>query len=177
MAKLTYGLQQSLDGYVDHMRLGPPGPLVSRHFTEQVRGLAGFLYGRRTYDIMRYWDDDQPDWDEADHEFAGLWRDRKKWVVSRALTSLGPNATRLEGDLKTAVGALKGGHAGEIAVAGPDLAASLGAFGLIDEYRLYLRPVVLGGGTPFFTGSRPPLRVVASDLLGEDVVSLTYIPA
>ena len=54
MAKLVYGLMQSLDGYVDHMKLGPPAPAVSRHFFEEVRGLTGLIYGRRTYEIMRY---------------------------------------------------------------------------------------------------------------------------
>ena len=65
MAKLVYGLSQSLDGYVDHMKIGPPDPALSRHFIELVRGLTGLLYGRRTYEIMRYWDEDLPDWDAA----------------------------------------------------------------------------------------------------------------
>ena len=72
---------------------------------------------------------------------------------------------------------LKAELAGEIEVGGPDLAQSLTEAGLIDEYRLYLRPVVLGGGQPFFAGPRPPLRLVASDLLGEDAIRLTYVPA
>jgi riboflavin biosynthesis pyrimidine reductase len=62
-------------------------------------------------------------------------------------------------------------------VAGPELARSLTDLGLIDEYRLYLHPVVLGRGKPFFAGPRPPLRLVASDLIGEDVIRLTYVPA
>ena len=66
---------------------------------------------------------------------------------------------------------------GEITVSGPGLAGSLTDLGLIDEYRLYFHPVVLGRGTPFFTGPRPPLRLVASDLIGEDVMRLTYVPA
>jgi riboflavin biosynthesis pyrimidine reductase len=66
---------------------------------------------------------------------------------------------------------------GEIGVAGPDLARSLTDLVLIDEYRLYLRPVVLGRGKPFFAGPRPPLRLVASDLIGEDTIRLTYVPA
>jgi hypothetical protein len=57
MAKLVFGLQQSLDGYVDHLEMGPPGPALSRHFVEYVRDLAGCVYGRRTYEIMRYWDE------------------------------------------------------------------------------------------------------------------------
>ena len=72
---------------------------------------------------------------------------------------------------------LKAEHAGEIEVAGPELAQSLTGLGLIDEYRLYFRPVVLGRGKPFFAGPRPPLRLVASDLIGEDTIRLTYVPA
>jgi dihydrofolate reductase len=177
MARLVYGLQQSLDGYVDHRALGPPGPGVFHHFLEHVRGLDGFVYGRRTYEIMRYWDEEQPDWDAQEHAFAAAWRSRPKWVVSRTLTHLGPNATLIDGDLSTALAELKAGLAGEIDVAGPELARSLTDLGLIDAYRLYLRPLVLGRGAPFFAGPRPPLRLVASDLLGEDMIRLTYVPA
>jgi len=177
VAKLVYALNQSLDGYVDHMELGPPEPAAFHHFIEQVRGLTGMVYGRRMYEIMRYWDEDLPDWDAVDHEFAAAWRSKPKWVVSRTLESLGPNATLVEDDLESAIRELKAQHAGEIDVAGPDLAGSLTDLGLIDEYRLYLRPVVLGRGKPFFTGPRPPLRLVASDRIGEDIIRLTYAPA
>ena len=61
MAKLVYGLNQSLDGYVDHLEI-KPSPALFRHFIEQVRDLTGIVYGRRMYEIMRYWDEDQPDW-------------------------------------------------------------------------------------------------------------------
>ncbi|TIO91811.1 MAG: dihydrofolate reductase, partial [Mesorhizobium sp.] len=72
---------------------------------------------------------------------------------------------------------LKARLAGEIAVSGPDLARNLTDLGLIDEYRLYIHPVVLGHGKPFFAGPRPPLRLVASDLIGEEAIRLTYVPA
>jgi dihydrofolate reductase len=177
MAKLVYGLQQSLDGYVDHVELGPPGPGGFRHFLEHVRELAGCVYGRRTYEIMRYWDDDQPDWDAQDRAFAAAWRGRPKWVVSHSLTSVGPNATLIQNDLATALRELKARLSGEIDVAGPCLARSVTDLGLIDEYRLYFRPVVFGRGAPFFAGPRPPLRLVSSDLIGEDMIRLTYVPA
>lgn len=177
MAKLVYGLNQSLDGYVDHMKMGPPHPDLFRHFIELVRSSTGMLYGRRIYEIMRYWDDDLPDWDADDREFAAVWQSKPKWVVSRTLQSFGPNATRIEGDIETAIRKLKAQQAGEIDVAGPDLAASLTNLGLIDEYRIYLRPIVLGGGTPFFKGPRPPLRLVANNHIGQDVVQLIYVPA
>jgi dihydrofolate reductase len=177
MAKLVFALHQSLDGYVDHMSLGPPVPAVFRHFIEQVGGVTGFLYGRRMYEVMRYWDEDLPDWDAEDREFAAAWRSQRKWVVSRSLKSVGPNATLVADDVEAVIRRLKAELAGEIDIGGPDLARSLTEAGLIDEYRLYLRPVVLGGGKPFFAGPRPPLHLVASDLIAEDMIRLTYVPA
>jgi dihydrofolate reductase len=177
MAKLVYGLNQSLDGYVDHMEMGPPDPALFRHFIEQVRGLIGTLYGRRMYEIMRYWDDDLPDWDAEERDFAAVWRSQRKWVVSRSLKSVGPNATLIEDDFETVIRGLKAQLDGEIDVAGPVFAGSLTNLGLIDEYRLYLHPIVLGRGKPFFVGPRPPLRLAASDRIGERVIRLTYVPA
>src|SRR6266852_7831841 len=177
MAKLVYGLSQSLDGYVDHMKLGPPVPAAFRHFIELVRGLAGIIYGRRMYEIVRYWDEDLPDWDAEDRDFAVAWRSQPKWVVSRSLKSVGSNATLVADDVEAVIRGLKAQLVGEIEVGGPDLARSLTDLGLIDEYRLYFRPVVLGRGKPFFAGPRPPLRLVASDLIGEDAIRLTYVPA
>jgi dihydrofolate reductase len=177
MAKLVFAMNQSLDGYVDHMKIGPPHPSLFDHFIEQTRRLTGMLYGRRIYEIMRYWEDDLPDWDADDREFAAAWRSKPKWVVSRSLKSVGPNATLVENDIEAAVRELKAQQVGEIDVAGPNLAGSLTDLGLIDEYRLYLHPIVLGRGTPFFAGPRPPLRLVASDVIGENVIQLTYVPA
>ena len=177
MAKLVYGLNQSLDGYVDHTKLGPPVPAAFRHFIEQVRGMTGVIYGRRMYEVMRYWDEDLPDWDAEDREFAVAWRSRPKWVVSRSLKSVGPNATLIADDVEAEIRRLRAELAGEIGVGGPDLARSLTDLGLVDEYRLYFRPFVLGHGTPFFAGPRPPLHLVASDLIAEDLIRLTYAPA
>jgi dihydrofolate reductase len=177
MAKLVYGLNQSLDGYVDHTKLGPPPPAAFRHFVELVRGLTGSIYGRRTYEIMRYWDKDSADWDADDHEFAAAWRSQPKWVVSRSLKSVGPNATLVADDFEKLVRRLKSDLPGEIHVGGPALAQSLTEASLIDEYRLYLRPVVLGGGQPFFAGPRPPLHLIASDRIADDLIRLTYVPA
>jgi dihydrofolate reductase len=177
MAKLVYELNQSLDGYIDHMAIGPPSPAVSRHFMEHMRDVTGMVYGRRMYEVMSYWDEDLPDWDAEDHAFAAAYRSKPKWVVSRTLKSVGPNATLVADDLEAVIRRLKAKQSGEIEVAGPDLAGSLTNLGLIDEYRLYLHPVVLGRGKPYFTGPRPPLHLVASDRIGEDVIRLTYVPA
>jgi riboflavin biosynthesis pyrimidine reductase len=96
--------------------------------------------------------------------------------VSRSLKSVGPNATLVEEGYEALIRGLKAQLVGEIDVAGPELASSLTELGLIDEYRLYLRPIVLGRGTPFFASPRPPLRLVASDRIGEDAIRLTYVP-
>ena len=176
MAKLVFGMNQSLDGYVDHDAFVPE-PALFRHWIEQVRGVTGSVYGRRMYEVMRYWDEDHAEWTPEHREFATAWRSQPKWVVSRTLAAVGPNATLVEGDLATTMRDLKARLAGEIAVSGPELARSLTDLGLVDEYRLYLHPVVLGRGKPFFAGPRPPLRLVARELLGEHVVRLTYVPA
>jgi dihydrofolate reductase len=176
MAKLVFGMNQSLDGYVDHTAFAPD-PALFRHFIEQVRDLAGSVYGRRLYEVMRYWDEDDPEWSAEERAFAEAWRGQRKWVVSRSLKSVGPNATLVADDVEAVIRGLKAELVGEIDVGGPDLARSLTDLGLIDEYRLYLHPVVLGGGTPFFAGPRPPLRLVASDRIGPDAIRLTYVPA
>src|SRR5262245_8778656 len=178
MAKLVFGLNQSLDGYVDHdHKEFAPDPVLFRHFIEQVRGAAGSLYGRRMYEVMRYWDEDNFEWDAEERDYAAAWRSQPKWIVSRSLESAGPNAIIIRDDVEVAVRELKAQRDGEIEVSGPELARSLTDLGLVDEYRLYIHPVVLGRGKPFFAGPRPPLRLMASDRIGKDVVRLTYVPA
>ena len=176
MAKLVFGMNQSLDGYVDHMAFAPDRTLF-RHFIAEAEGQAGSVYGRRMYEIMRYWDDDHPEWGEDERAFASAWRRQPKWVVSRSPRLVGPNAMQVESDLEAAVRRLKAEVEGEIEIAGPNLARSLTELGLIDEYRIYLHPVVLGNGQPYFARPRPRLRLVAHDRVGEDVLRLTYVPA
>ncbi|MEQ1693726.1 MAG: dihydrofolate reductase family protein [Gemmatimonas sp.] len=178
MGKLVFGMMQSLDGYVDGApggpQLPPPGEQLHRHFNDSVRASAGLIYGRRIYEVMRYWDDDQPGWDDVARDFAVAWRVTPKWVVSRTLESVGPNATLVRGDVGVFVRALKAKLDGEIDVAGPELAGGLTALGLIDEYHLYFRPFILGGGKPYFSGARPPLRLIGAESVGEDAVRLRY---
>ncbi|MGY6661690.1 MAG: dihydrofolate reductase family protein [Glycocaulis sp.] len=176
MATIYFGMNQSLDGYIDHEAFAP-GEALFRHFIDEVASLAGSIYGRRLYEIMAYWDNDDPDWTPEQHAFADAWRHMPKWVASRSLNSVGPNATLISGDVEAALRKLKGEVEGVMQLGGPDLAHSLAGAGLIDEYRLYLRPYVLGSGKPFFAGPLPPLRLVASDPIGEDALRLTYVPA
>ena len=176
MARLVFGMNQSLDGYVDHMAFAPD-PTLFRHFIDEAEGQAGSIYGRRIYEIMRYWDDEHLEWDAEERAFAAAWRRQPKWVVSRSSEPVGPNATLIGDDLEGAIRALKAGREGEIEVAGPALAHSLTELGLIDEYRIYLHPVVLGHGTRYFAGPRPRLRLIAHDRIGEDAIRLSYVPA
>jgi len=184
MGRLIFGMMQSLDGYIAGRSGGPqpdsllssqaaaefppPGPILSRHLNDLFRGSDGLLYGRRIYEIMRYWDEDQPDWDEIDRDFAQVWRAKPKWVASRSLTSVGPNATLVHGDLIDFAARLKSERDGDIDVAGAELANVLSAAGLVDEYRLYFRPYVLGVGKPFFAGPLPPLSLVPSERTRSD---------
>lgn len=170
MAKLVFELNQSLDGYIDHLRMDPPPLALFHHFTERTREIAGMIYGRLMYEAMRYWDEDRAEWGADQHAYAAAWRSKPKWVVSRTLREVGPNAT-LVSDIAE-LDAVKSSREGILEVAGPKLAASLAH--LIDEYRIYIHPCVLGHGTPFFAATPPPLRFVASDHIAGNVVLLTY---
>lgn len=176
MARLVFDMNVSLDGYVDHDKFAPD-PALFRHWIEVVRSATGHIYGRKLYEIMRYWEQDDPEWTADLRAFAEAWRNERKWVVSRTLTSVGPNAALMADDVGAAVRRLKAELEGEIHVGGPALAQGLTELGLIDEYRLYIHPVVLGGGTPFFAGPRPPLRVTAHERVGAEAIRLTCVPA
>ena len=176
MAKFVVEMNVSLDGYVDHQAFAPDPPLF-RHWIDQVRCCTASIYGRRMYEIMRYWEQDQPEWTADEHAFAAAWRNQHKWVTTRSLTSVGPNATLVSHDVEAVVRGLKAELAGEVAVCGTVLAQSLSELGLIDEYRLYFHPVVLGHGTPFFAGVVPPLRLQSGDRITEQVIRLTYVCA
>src|SRR6266550_4372236 len=121
MGKLVFGMMQSLDGYVDGVaggpQLPPPGAVLHRHFNDHVRHSAGSVYGRRMYEVMRYWDDDRPEWGAVERDFAAVWRAQPKWVVSRSLKSVGANATLVGDDVETFVSRLKEELQGEMDVA------------------------------------------------------------
>jgi hypothetical protein len=119
-------MSQSLDGYVDDaagtLCMPAPRPALFHHFIDVVAGHAGAIYGRRIYEVMRYWDVDRPEWDVAEREFAAAWQRQPKWIASRTLASVGPNATLIRGDLDAFVRDLKATVDGELDVAGPELA-------------------------------------------------------
>ena len=178
MAKLIYGMMQSLDGYVANaegeITLPVPQSALHAWFNERMAAIAGSIYGRRMYEMMSFWDG--PDAEAADADFTRAYRASPKWVVSRTLTSVGPNAVLLGGDLEREVERLKGEYQQDIEVAGPDLAAQCTQLGLIDEYWLYLMPVVLGGGKPAFAAPMPEGLVLAGiEQLPQQVALVKYV--
>jgi len=184
MSKFILGMNVSLDGYVDDLAgnlvMAPPGPELFGYWIRTVSDHAAVIYGSRMYQVMRYWDEDHPEWPELNkplHAFATAWRKFPKWVVSRTLSEVGPNATLISGDIETQVRDLKARTDGIISVSGPELAGLMTKLNLIDEYHLILRPFVLGQGKPFFQQARPPLRLVSNALIDEDTVHLIYVPA
>ncbi|MGA7155506.1 MAG: dihydrofolate reductase family protein [Acidobacteriaceae bacterium] len=175
MAKLIVAMNQSLDGYVDHMKFAP-SPELFQHFVEHLSIVSGTVYGRGLYEVMRYWEEDQPGWEARQHDFAAWWRKQPKWVVSRSLKSVGPNTTLISTDVEATLRKLKSELPGEIDIGGTILVHSLIDTDLIDEYRIYLHPVVTGGGKPFFPGPRPSLHLAATDRITDEVIRLTYVP-
>lgn len=181
MGRLMYGMLQSLDGYIADdsgaITLPVPTAELHRHFNEAMRSVALSIYGRRMWEVMRYWGEPDPDRDAVADEFAALWQQTPKIVVSSTLDEAGPGVEVIRDDVVERVRALKDATEGEIEVSGAQLAATLGAAGLIDEYRLYVQPVVLGSGKPFFAeGFRPELRLVGTERLPQDVVLLRCAP-
>ena len=180
MAHMIYGLPQSLDGYVadldGNITLPAPEEALHRHFNELTKNSALELYGRKMYEVMRYWDDPDPASSPWELEFAKLWQQTPKAVVSTTLTEVGPNATLIRDNIDTRLRALKAETQGTIQVAGPTLAATCTKLGLIDEYRLYFHPVVLGSGKPFFAGAMDEkIRYAGTEQLPQGVAMVRYV--
>jgi dihydrofolate reductase len=156
---------------------------LHQHFNDHLRGMAAFLEGRVTYELMEeYWPtaDQDPDNDPPMREFAGIWRDMPKVVYSRTLREVGPGA-RIEREVvPEAVRALKEQPGGDLSLGGGDLAASFVRHGLVDELWLYVQPVVLGQGRrPLPDGVGLDLDLLATRAFSGGVVLLRYavVPA
>jgi dihydrofolate reductase len=176
MARFVASMNVSLDGYVDHDKMAPDAE-VFRYWIDAVKRTPNSLYGRKIYELMRYWEPDQPDWGNAERAFAEAWRAQKKWVVSQTLTEVGPNATLISSEIEATVRRLKDELPGQVDVSGTIIAQSCADWSLMDEYRLLIHPVALGSGKPFFATPRPRLHLSASDRIGPEVIRLIYQPA
>ena len=180
MAKVIYEMGVSADGYI----VGPDGRFdwsapdeeLHRFHNEQARTLAGHLLGRRLYETMVYWETADTDPSDITREFALIWQALPKVVLSRTLDSVvGANVRLARGDLRTELTALRESVGGDVAVGGAGLAAAASRLGLIDEYRLFVSPVAVGGGIPFFPRDhRVDLRLAATRTFSSRVVYLRY---
>ncbi|WP_448951698.1 dihydrofolate reductase family protein [Labrys neptuniae] len=183
MARLVYAMLTSLDGYI----AGPPGgptlpipePDLHQHFNDEMRTTAIALCGRRLYEVMRFWDSPEREASASPVEvdFALAWRETPKIVFSATLPAVGLNARLVKDNAVAVVQSLKAETEGEISVAGAELAACLARAGLIDEFRLYLHPIVLGGGKPYFqAGLSLALKPLGRESLPQSVTLLRYAP-
>ncbi|MET8836553.1 dihydrofolate reductase family protein [Micromonospora sp. NPDC004540] len=182
MRRIIVALSVSLDGYFE----GPGGDLswhrvddeLHRHFNDDLRGMSAFLDGRRNYELMAgFWPtaDQDPAAPAPVREFAGIWRDMPKLVYSRTLERADWNSTVVREVVPEEVRALKEQPGGDMALGGAELAAAFARHGLVDEWRLYVNPVVLGAGRPLFpAGARLDLDLVTERRFGNGVVQLSY---
>jgi dihydrofolate reductase len=183
MRSVTYSMAMSLDGYIvgpdGSFDWSPPDEEVFRLATDEVRGVAVHLLGRRLYETMLYWEtaDQNPSLDFSTLEFAAIWRSLPKVVFSTTLSAVQGNARLAFGDLTEEVERLRAESGeGDIAIGGATLAADAAALGLIDEYRVRVYPVLVGGGTPFFPQRkhRVNLELIESRTFKSKVVYLRY---
>ncbi len=181
---IFYSLAVSVDGYISSpedsvVGLPVPEEALHRHFNEGQERVALNLYGRAMYEIMRYWDAPPAESEAYEHEFARAWQATPKVVFSTTLDSVGPNARLVKdpADVERTVRQIKAETAGEIEVNGARLAGSLVRLGLVDEFRLYMMPVVLGGGKPFFeAGLQLELEPLGTESLPQQCTLLRFRP-
>lgn len=181
---IFYGFAVSVDGYIASAQrsdIGLPMPeeALHRHFNELQERTALNLYGRNMYEVMRYWDAPPAESSDFDHEYARAWQGTPKVVFSTTLESVGPNARLVKdkADVERTVRQLKAETNGEIQVNGAALAASLIRFGFVDEFRLYMMPVVLGGGKPYFeAGLQLELEPLGVESLPQHCTLLRFRP-
>lgn len=189
---LVYAFAVSVDGYIaspprdapsppDGSPIGLPVPeeALHRHFNEEQERTVLTLYGRRMYEIMRVWDDPPADSPAHEQDYGRAWRATPKVVVSTTLDEVGPNArlVRDPATVERTVRQLKAEADGQVEVNGACLAAHLIRWGLVDEFRLYVMPVVLGGGKPYFeAGLQLELEPLGSERLPQQCTLLRFRP-
>jgi dihydrofolate reductase len=183
MGRLIYSMSVSIDGFVETPSRSLDWVLVDEElhtfFNAEAREVSAFLYGRRMYELMAgYWPTaaSDPTSTPAELEFARVWRDKPKIVFSRTLERVDWNSRLVHGDAAEEVARLKAQPGFDMGVGGPTLASTLVREGLIDEYRLFVNPVILGDGTPFLPkfADRIGLSLLETQTFGSGVVFLRY---
>jgi dihydrofolate reductase len=182
MRDVTYSLTISLDGFIKGpdggFDWGAPEEEVFRLATDEVRGAGVHLMGRELYETMLYWEPGHaPQLDDLEQEFADLWRALPKVVFSRSLEAVEGNARLASGSLAEEIERLRAEPGeGEIAIGGATLAAEAASLGLIDEYRIRVAPVLVGGGTPYFARDerRVDLELAESRRVGLRTLYMRY---
>jgi dihydrofolate reductase len=182
MRKLIYSMGVSLDGFIagptDEIDWSAPDKELHRFFNDQAREVGVELYGRRLYENMRPWDkvEEHPAPSPEALEFARIWRKTPKVVFSTTLDAVEGNARLVKTDAVAEAQKLKHRPGSDLAVGGAGLAATFIAAGLVDEYRQFVHPVVLGGGTPYFPplDRRIGLELIETRIFGSRVVYLRY---
>jgi dihydrofolate reductase len=182
MGKLIYSMITSLDGFVngtdDTFDWANPGEDLHRFINEEFASVGTYLYGRRMYEVMAYWESAYADEDPPQYvrEYAQVWQSADKIVYSTALTEVLSGRTRIERSFDPeAVRRLKEESDRDLTVDGPTLAAQAIRAGLVDEYGLFVNPVILGGGTPFFPeGARANLELLGHREFSGGVAYLRY---
>lgn len=182
MTGVIFMMSISLDGYFEGVDRGLEWQLVDSelhaHFNSWLRDATAFLEGRVTWELMAaYWPTADADPKESPEvrEFAPIWRDKPKYVFSRTLEEAGWNTTIVHEVDRDGIVALTQRHGGALVVGGPALAATFAALDLIDEYRFYVHPILLGDGHRPFAG--PPATALALEetlTFGSGVVMLRY---
>ncbi|NUS95221.1 MAG: dihydrofolate reductase [Nocardia sp.] len=181
MRKLIYGFGVSLDGYINDrdgsIDWSDPDEELHQFHNDRYRSLEISLHGRRLYELMaEYWPHVSESAPRIEREFAELWTAKPKVVFSRTLTEVHWNSTLVEENAVEEVRRLKAGGDGIMEVGGASLAASLMPYGLIDEYQLFVSPVVLGDGTPMFPSLAERVRLrLAETRRFDTVVMLRYV--
>ena len=183
MARIVYSMMVSLDGFIagpnGDIGLPVPEAALHQHFNEMMEQTSMELCGRRMYEVMRFWDSPEREASDSriERDFARAWQETPKIVFSTTLREVGPNARLVNSDAKNEEASLKLKTDGYISVAGANLAAHLARANLIDEYRLYMHPVVLGGGKPYFqSGLSLALKPLGTESLPQGVTLLRYAP-
>lgn len=181
MRKVIYSMGVSLDGYIE----GPDGKFdwavpdaaLHQHFNNMERETGMHLYGRRLYETMRYWETPEAitDTPAVEVEYAGLWQQVPTVVFSTSLERVEGNVRLVKGDIAAEVARLKAQPGRDMFLGGAGIGAAFMQLGLIDEYWLYVYPVIIGGGKPFFpAGISVNLRLIDTQTLSMGVVLLRY---